>query len=120
MNLLKQLFLLLAILGTTIIAKSQTTITIGSGTSYNTTTGLPAPYGNYYYGAKHQMLIKASELTGAGLSAGNITALAFNVFGANGVALSGFTIKIKATTATAVTSSFDGSGFTTVYGPQNF
>ena len=41
---------------------SQTTITIGSGSSANTNTGYPAPYGNWYFGAKHQMLILASEL----------------------------------------------------------
>jgi len=45
---------------------SQTTITIGSGSSTNTNTEYPAPYGNWYFGAKHQMLILASELSAQG------------------------------------------------------
>lgn len=37
---------------------------IGTGTSVNGSTGYPAPYGNYYWGARHQMLIRASEISG--------------------------------------------------------
>jgi hypothetical protein len=52
---------------------------VGTGTIQNSPYDYPAPYGNWYWGARHQMLIRASELTAAGLSAGNITSLAFNV-----------------------------------------
>ncbi len=53
--------------------------TIGTGTIQNGNTGYPAPYGNWYWGARNQFLILASELTAAGLSAGNLTTLAFDV-----------------------------------------
>ncbi len=52
---------------------------IGSGNVQNCNTCYPAPYGNWYWCAKTQMLFLASELTAAGLSAGNITSLAFDV-----------------------------------------
>jgi hypothetical protein len=52
---------------------------IGNGTITNSPYDYPAPYGNWYWGARHQMLIPASELTSAGLSAGNINSLSFNV-----------------------------------------
>lgn len=54
-------------------------LTIGTGTITNSGTDYPAPYGNWYWGARTQMLFRASELTAAGLSAGNITSLAFDV-----------------------------------------
>lgn len=55
------------------------TQTIGTGQVQNSPYDYPAPYGNWYWGARHQMLIHASELTAAGLTAGNITSLGFNV-----------------------------------------
>ncbi|PIS41296.1 MAG: hypothetical protein COT25_03850, partial [Candidatus Kerfeldbacteria bacterium CG08_land_8_20_14_0_20_42_7] len=72
----------------------QTIVTIGTGTNVNSNTTYPAPYGNWYTGDKEQMLITAAELSAAGVSGGGITALAFNVATANGVALTGFTIKM--------------------------
>src|SRR5690606_5222577 len=91
-------------------------ITIGTGTSTNTNTNYPAPYGNWYWGAKHQFLILASELTAAGMTAGNINSLAFDVAQANGTPLQGFTIAMKLTTSITIVG-FE-SGLTTVYGPQ--
>ena len=52
---------------------------IGTGTIQNGNTEYPAPYGNWYWAAKHQMLITAEELTAAGLTEGNITSIAFDV-----------------------------------------
>jgi len=54
-------------------------VAVGTGTVQNSPTDYPAPYGNWYWGARHQMLILASELTEAGLLAGDITSLAFDV-----------------------------------------
>lgn len=54
-------------------------MTIGTGTIQNSGTDYPAPYGNWYWAAKHQILIRASELTAAGLSAGMINSLSFDV-----------------------------------------
>ncbi len=53
--------------------------TIGTGTATNTGTSFPAPYGNYYWGARHQMLFTAAELNAAGITGGKISSLAFDV-----------------------------------------
>jgi hypothetical protein len=53
--------------------------TIGTGTLQNSPVDYPAPYGNWYWGARHQMLILAAELAASGVTAGYITNLAFNV-----------------------------------------
>ena len=52
---------------------------IGTGTATNTGTSYPAPYGNWYWGARHQMLFTAAELNAAGITGGKITSLAFDV-----------------------------------------
>lgn len=52
---------------------------IGTGNITNSNTDYPAPYGNWYWGARHQILILASELQAAGLTAGPIQTLAFQV-----------------------------------------
>lgn len=54
-------------------------ITIGNGTAQNSPTDYPAPYGNWWWGAKNQLLYLASELTAAGLTAGFIQSIAFDV-----------------------------------------
>jgi len=54
-------------------------ITIGEGQIQNGNTDYPAPYGNYYWGARHQLLFRASELQAAGLNAGLFNNLAFDV-----------------------------------------
>jgi hypothetical protein len=54
-------------------------IIIDNGTEQNGNTDYPAPYGNWYWGARHQILIRASELQAAGLSAGLIQNIAFDV-----------------------------------------
>ncbi len=80
-------------------------ITIGTGTAYNTTSGFPAPYGNFYKSARHQILILASELLSNGGAAGLINSLSFSVYIPNNcAALQGFTIKMKHTTANVVTA----------------
>lgn len=94
------------------------TITIGTGTTTNTATSYPAPYGNFFWGARHQFLITATELNAAGMTAGNINSLAFDVAQAAGTSLQGFTISMK-NTPTGVVTGFE-TGVTTVYGPQNY
>ncbi|MFM7179026.1 MAG: hypothetical protein ACKOX5_05910, partial [Bacteroidota bacterium] len=42
-------------------AKAQLLVDVGTGTLQNTPTSYPAPYGNWYWGAKHQMMVRASE-----------------------------------------------------------
>ncbi len=57
--------------------------TIGTGTIQNSPTDYPAPYGNWYWGSRHQILILASELSDAGIVAGYINSLAFDVASTN-------------------------------------
>ncbi|HRZ50088.1 MAG TPA: hypothetical protein P5338_11910, partial [Bacteroidales bacterium] len=91
------------------------TYTLGTGTTVNTTTGYPTPYGNYYYGSKEQYLILASEMLALGMPGGPISSIAFNVSNVNACpGLNGFYIKMAHTTASALTS-FTTSGLNTVY-----
>ena len=105
-------------------------ITVGTGTTTNLTTDYPAPYGNFYGGARHQFLVLASELNAAGASAGTMTSLAFNnsvatAFNATGTCgsllpLSAFTIKLAHTSATSLTAFDITTPMTTVFGPVNY
>ena len=95
-------------------SNAQQIFTLGTGTNSNSDNGYPAPYGNYYTGAKHQMIILASELQALGGGAGTINSLAFDVAIAQGTPLDDFTIKMGATTATSVSSAWE-TGLTTVY-----
>ena len=56
------------------------TFTIGTGTSSNSNNSYPAPYGNYFWGAKQQYIYTAAELITAGATTGNITEFGFNVY----------------------------------------
>jgi hypothetical protein len=78
--------------------------TLGTGTLVNTTTSYPTGYGNYWWGARQQFLILASELTAAGIAPGALTSLAFDVVTPSGTALQNYTISIGATTQTALTA----------------
>ena len=98
---------------------AQVDVTIGTGTLQNTTMSYPAPYGNYYYGARHQFLLPASEIISAGGSAGTILALAFDVATPAYEPLIGFQIKLAATTATNLTNWHTGP-ITTVYSVASY
>ncbi len=54
-------------------------IVLGTGTLQNSPVDYPAPYGNWYWSSRHQILFRASELQAAGLTAGYIDSLAFEV-----------------------------------------
>jgi hypothetical protein len=56
-------------------------VVIGTGDIQNGNTEYPAPYGNWYWASKHQMLITADELSASGLTAGQINSLSFQVAG---------------------------------------
>lgn len=111
-------FVLCIVLIFSILKVNATAITIGNGVSTNTPTTYPAPYGNWYFGAKHQFLILASELNAAGMTAGTITKLSFKVNTPNGVTMQGFTIAMKQTASTTI-SAFE-TGLTTVLVPQSY
>ena len=53
---------------------------VGTGTQSTTQNSYPAPYGRFYWGAKHQMLFTAAELQAMGmLNGGKITSIGFDV-----------------------------------------
>jgi len=88
-------------------------VTVGTGTGTNSGTSYPAPYGTYYWGARHQFLIRASELSSLGLTSAPIRSLAFDVVQAQPQPLNNFSIKLGHTTATELNSW--QVGLSTVY-----
>jgi hypothetical protein len=87
----------------------------GVGT-YN--IALNIPFRGTQFDARSQILYTKAELTALGFSAGNITSIGFNVVTkASTQAYSGFTLKLKNTSTTALSSGAFESGATPVYGP---
>ncbi|MEN6444774.1 MAG: carboxypeptidase regulatory-like domain-containing protein [Candidatus Cloacimonas sp.] len=100
---------------------AQTLVSIGNGATVNTTTGVPTPYGTYYKNFHQQFLILASELNDAGGGAGNITSIAFNVSVLNTCSpMPNYTIKLKQTTQTTFTTTFEVGDYTTVWSAPEF
>lgn len=96
--------------------------TIGTTNGQNGTTSWPAPYGNWYRNARHQMLFRATELTAMGIQPGYLTSMAFNVITINGTTnYPGYTIRMKCTPLTQLnTAAFDNAGLTQVYTIANY
>ncbi|REJ83163.1 MAG: hypothetical protein DWQ44_00145 [Bacteroidetes bacterium] len=98
---------------------SLQTYTVGSGIITNGSQSYPAPYGNYYWGARHQFLITAAELNTAGITAGYLESIAFDVSSVNSAPIhNNFTVKMGTTVLTTITS-FQG-GLSTVLNPVNY
>lgn len=94
----------------------QGTVELGAGTASNGTTSSPTPYGTYYKNLRQQYLVLASELSGIGLVAGDISAIGFNVANVNTCSsMPNYTMQIKATTASVLTTTFDNEGYTVVW-----
>lgn len=96
---------------------SPSSTQMGFGTNANSTTSYPAIYGNWYRNTRHQILYRASELIAAGITAGKISSISFNITTINGVtAYPDFSIKLKCTTAQDLsTTAFDQVGLTQVF-----
>lgn len=85
-------------------------VTIGTGEVQNSNTSYPAPYGNWYWCARHQMLIQASELIEAGLQEGFISSIAFDVASTDPNTFYDYIdISMKPTNDNAVSSMFKPS-----------
>jgi len=112
-------FLIVCSFGTWVfspIVYSQTTITLGSGTSETATTDA-SPVNNYYKSARLQIVYTAQELWDAGWTAGtpgDISQLGVYVTQVPDNALPNYTIKIKTTTASDA-ASHDAGSLTQVY-----
>lgn len=102
-----------------------TLITIGTGNFQNTSTTYPSVYGHWYKNCRHQMLFTAYELLSAGIQPGKISSLSFSVVsiptGYQGY-VPGLQISIKCVPPgySVVTTNFDNTGFTQVYGPVSY
>jgi hypothetical protein len=71
---------------------------------------------NWYWGAKHQILVLASEILASGGLAGELTSLSFIVAALNtAAALVNFEIRLKQTTATVLDNIWDTDNFISVY-----
>jgi len=82
--------------------------TLGTGTLQNGPYDYPAPYGNWYWGSRHQMLILASELTSIGLTAGYINSLAFDIASTDpGTVYDYIDISMKLVSENTLSSSFE-------------
>ncbi|WP_317899977.1 T9SS type A sorting domain-containing protein [Aurantibacillus circumpalustris] len=101
------------------------TLTFGSQSNVNQTSGYPAPYSLYYGGQKMQMLILAGELAAAGFTTGTpIQSIQFPVsslgsnWGASINDCKNFMVGMKSTTVSAL-SVFE-AGVSNVVSPSNF
>ncbi len=95
---------------------TTTSSQIGTGTQTNTGATYPAPYGNRFDGARHQMLFRASELQAAGVEAGIISSVAFDVaVVGNTTTYKNFTVKIGCTNATDLSGGWEGSLTDVIY-----
>ncbi len=93
--------------------------TVGTGTTTNSNTTWPAPYGNWYTSAKQQFLFKASELIAAGITGGKIDQIDFKVDIIDGISLyHQYTINMGCTNATALSNWI--TGLYNVYTPKNY
>jgi hypothetical protein len=94
-------------------------IIAGTGTGTFGSTEYPNPYGNAYWGAKHQLLFEASELHALGFNAGKILSAALNIAALGGGTYTYNNFQLKAgTTANTSLTAFQ-TGLTTVFGPQS-
>lgn len=82
---------------------------VGNGNSINGLTDYPAPYGNWYWSARNQMLYRAEELQAAGLQPGPINQLAFDVAETEGEFYSYFAISIKQLPLDEMNNQFIGN-----------
>ncbi|WP_162127322.1 Ig-like domain-containing protein [Flavobacterium phycosphaerae] len=96
--------------------------TIGTGTSLTSATAQPTAFCNRWPSYRMQTVYTAAELTAAGLTAGNITSMAYDITTlGDGATNSGFTVKIGSTTSSTLSGDFvSTTGFTTVYPSQTY
>jgi hypothetical protein len=96
---------------------------LGTGTTFNGEWNYPSAYAGESPGVKQQYLIRAEELINSGITAGNLTSIAFNVaLIRSGNPLQNFTISLKHTTLTEFNwdQQWDLTGFNLVFGPVDY
>jgi hypothetical protein len=101
----------------------QSEAVTGSGTTLTGDIEQPTAFCNRWPNYWNQIIYTAQELIAAGLTAGNITSLSFNINSlGSGATNDNYTIKIGAATAATFASSdfLSTTNFTTVYGPTTY
>lgn len=110
------------------ITLTATTSTLGVGTGSTpigtqTTTEFGGSVYRNGYGTgdfRHQLVFTAAELSAAGLQAGNITAISFNVTGVGSGSANNYNIKLGNTSATASTATFLTDPTSSVYNAATY
>lgn len=98
-------------------------VTVGTGGTLTGATAQPTAFCNRWPNYWSQTIYTAAELTAAGLSAGNITSMAYNIASLGDAATNAnFTVSIGTTAGSnfANTTFLATTGFTTVYGPSTY
>jgi hypothetical protein len=96
------------------------TTTIGNATTLTSASSYPTAFMNRHEQYWHQMVFTAAELQAAGLAAGNILALKFDITSLGDAAnVTDYSIMLG-TSATATLTGFTTTGLTTVYGPATY
>ncbi|WP_164879171.1 Ig-like domain-containing protein [Flavobacterium cerinum] len=101
----------------------QSEAVTGLGTTLTGDTEQPTAFCNRWPNYWNQIIYTAQELTAAGLTAGNITSLSFNITSlGSGATNDNYTIKLGATNAVSFADSnfLSTTGFSTVYGPTTY
>ena len=92
---------------------------IGSGTTSEFSYSIfrhGAGNGNF----RHQLLYTAAELSAAGLAAGPMTSIAFNVTSLGSTAYTNYTISLASLSASSLTTTFNTTSTTQVYTASSF
>jgi len=115
-------FIVLAVILTISAASFAQTYTIGGDAGYNTTTSYPTPFGDWYKTQRMQFLYLASELSAAGMVAGDITEVGWNVVLLDPTVdmTEGYTLKMMATGTTSLGLDTWEEGAGIVWGPMDY
>ena len=101
----------------------QSEAVTGSGTTLTGDIEQPTAFCNRWPNYWNQIIYTAQELTAAGLTAGNITSLSFNINSlGSGATNDNYTIKLGSTNAVSFADNnfLSTTGFSTVYGPTTY
>ena len=98
---------------------TTTAISVGTGGATNGILDFPSVYGASLGAARHQMIYTPSDLVAAGMTAGTITSISFNILDLRGVTnVQNFTISMGCTSNTSLSGAWLG-GLTQVYSNSN-
>ncbi len=100
---------------------AQVAVTIGQGSSVNSNTTSPSPYGIYDKSFRQQYLYRMSEIQEAGGGSGMINSLAFNVqYFEDYIPMTVFRIRLKHTDQTELSTIFEVGNYQEVFVQNNF